>query len=151
MINKNELSYILVDDDEDDRLIMRLALSATNRPLPVLEFSDGQELIDYLDDNAAAHGDDRMYWLIVLDVNMPRLNGLDTVRTLKSNPKWARLPVLMLSTSDDPSTVQQAMQNGASGYVVKPDTNEKFAELFDKFFAPYLNIRQTEWPETSAD
>lgn len=86
VISMNEhcaLSYVVVDDDEDDRLLMRLALEQANRMLPVFEFSDGQELIDYLTENAASQADTYVHWLVVMDINMPRLNGLDTVEKIR--------------------------------------------------------------------
>lgn len=52
-----ELSYVVVDDDDDDRMLMRMALERANRLLPVVEFSDGRELIDYLSQDAATHDD----------------------------------------------------------------------------------------------
>ncbi len=148
MNNQYELSYIIVDDDEDDRLLMRLALEKANRPLPVLEFTDGQEVIDYLNSNANARPDEDMHWLVVLDVNMPRLNGLSTVKQLRQNPYWAKLPVLMLSTSDDPAVINESIANGANGYITKPRQMEGYVAIFDQFFAPWLAVKSTEWAES---
>ncbi len=138
-----DLSYVVVDDDEDDRLLMRLALERANRPLPILEFADGQEMIDYLIENANARDDEDIHWLVILDVNMPRLNGLDTVKRIRQNPDWAEMPVLMLSTSDDQAKAQELINNGANGYITKPYIAEKFVEIFDKFFSPWLTSKSS--------
>lgn len=129
-----QLAYVVVDDDEDDRFILRMALKEANRPLPIHEFPDGQDFIDYL----TQHGDDSLSWLVVLDVNMPRLNGLDTLKLLRQNSHWSKFPVLMLSTSDDPSLIEQSYRYGANGYVVKPSSSAEFVNIFDQFFAPLL-------------
>ena len=144
--NHYKLSYVIVDDDEDDRMLMRMALEKSNRLLPVLEFSDGQELIDYLTDNAELRDDDSMHWLVVMDVNMPRLNGLDTMEQLRMNPYWSKLPVLMLSTSDDPAMIRESLNRGANGYIVKPRSINEFTEIFDEQFAPWLTVESGQWP-----
>lgn len=144
------LSYVVVDDDEDDRMLMRLALEKSNRMLPILEFSDGQELIHYLTQNAGSRVDKDMHWLVVMDVNMPRLNGLDAIKQLKQNPDWAKLPVLMLSTSDNPAMIQESLNRGANGYITKPGSVDKFAEIFDKHFAPWLAVESSQWPQQVA-
>ena len=143
----HEICYIVVDDDEDDRLLMRLALEQANRTLPVLEFEDGQALIDYLNQDTNSRQDKDMHWLVIMDVNMPRMDGFETIDRLKQNSYWAKLPVLMLSTSDDPATAQELIRRGANGYLTKPHTSEKFVELFDEFFAPWLNKDSNQWPD----
>ena len=142
-----EVSYVVVDDDDDDRLLMRLALEQGQRTLPVLEFSDGQALIDYLSQDASNQPDEDMHWLVVMDVNMPRLNGLDALVQLRQNPYWAKLPVLMLSTADDPATRQAALDRGANGYLVKPNSVQDYAPLFDQHFAPWLVTSAPNWPD----
>ncbi|AUD06315.1 response regulator [Spirosoma pollinicola] len=137
MDRKYDLSYIVVDD-EDDRYFLRLALEQAHRPLPVYEFTNGQELLDYLTYNASIRQDLDNHWLVVLDVNMPILNGLETLKCIRQNPAWQMLPVLILSTSDNPSMRQQALEEGANGYLVKPTSLTSYASLFDDFFAPWL-------------
>jgi CheY-like chemotaxis protein len=132
------LAYVVVDDDEDDRFILRLTLKEANRQLPVHEFSNGQEFIDYLTQHAAEYDKDRFNWLVVLDINMPLLNGLETLKQLRQNPRWSNFPVLMLSTSNDPMLIEKAYRLGANGYVTKPKSPAEFVKLFDQFFAPLL-------------
>ena len=138
MDRKYDLSYIVVDDDEDDRYFLRLALKQAQRLLPVYKFSNGQELLDYLTYNTKIRQDIGNHGLVVLDVNMPVLNGLETLKCIRQNPAWQTLPVLMLSTSDNPSMRQQALDEGANGYLVKPTSLTGYASLFDDSFAPWL-------------
>lgn len=145
MNDQYDLSYVLVDDDEEDRYLMRLALEQADRPLPVIEFADGQEMIDYLLGNADLRDDQNMHWLVILDVNMPRLNGSDTVKKLRQNPYWAKLPILMLSTSDDPVKAQALIEEGANGYITKPRDQQGYVDIFDQFFAPWLAVNSAQW------
>ncbi len=116
---------MVVDDDDDDRFILRLTLKEANRQLPLYEFADGQEFIDYLTQHATGSTNDGLNWLVVLDVNMPRLNGLDTLKLLRQHPRWSTFPVLMLSTSSDPLLIQEAYRLGANGYIVKPNSTHE--------------------------
>lgn len=132
------LAYVVVDDDDDDRLLLQLALKEANRQLPAQEFCDGQEFINYLTQYVTEPVNDRLNWLVVLDMNMPGLNGLDTLTTLRQHPHWSTFPVLILSTSSDPRLIEEAYRLGANGYVVKPNSPAEFVVLFDKFFVPLL-------------
>lgn len=145
-----KVSYVLVDDDEDDRHLMRLALEQAERPLPVIEFSDGQEMIDYLSENAASRDDQHMHWLVILDVNMPRMNGSETVKKLRQNPYWAKLPILIMSTSNDPVKAQALLEEGANGYITKPGNQQGYVDIFDQFFAPWLSVDSAQWLPTES-
>lgn len=138
---EHSLSYIVVDDDEEDRFLLRIALQVANRPLPALEFANGQQLLDHLTQNPTGSTDNRVNWVVVLDVSMPYLNGLETLKRLQQHPHWAKFPVVILSTSADRTLTEEFYVNGARGYVVKPNSSAKMVELFDQFIAPLL-IRQ---------
>lgn len=137
MNRKHDLLYIVVDDDEDDRFFLRAALEQARRPLPIYEFSNGQELLDYLTYNASIRDDADNHWLLILDVNMPLMNGIEMVKCIRQNPAWQNLPILMLSTADNPLMKQQALEAGANGYWVKPTALSGYVGMFDEFFAPW--------------
>lgn len=138
MDRKYALSYILVDDDEDDRFFLREALSQASRPLPIYEFCNGQELLDYLTYNSSIRDDKDVHWLLIIDINMPIMDGLETIGHIRSNPVWQDLPILVLSTSAQPETVDAALRAGAIDYRVKPNTFREYVELLDEFFSPWL-------------
>jgi CheY-like chemotaxis protein len=138
MDKKHPLSYVLVDDDEEDRFLIKFALKKANKQLPIYEFSNGQELLDYLNYNSSIRNDSDIHWLVVMDVNMPILNGIETVRHIRKVERLRDIPVLMLSTSSNPATIEEAISSGANGYIVKPTSLDKYSDIFDKFFAPWL-------------
>lgn len=70
--------------------------------------------------------------LILSDINMPGMNGLDLIKNLKNNPETADIPVIIVTTEGTESTLEQAMTLGANGYVTKPFTPETLAEAIEK-------------------
>jgi two-component system, chemotaxis family, chemotaxis protein CheY len=99
----------------DDSRTVRHQLSAvlTGAGYEVIEAADGVEGAEKI----AATGSLAM---VICDVNMPRMNGIDMLRLVKSDPRHADLPVLMLTTEGQPGPIAQAKQAGAKGWIVKP-------------------------------
>jgi CheY-like chemotaxis protein len=104
----------VVDDDEDDRLFIRSAFGETQQPIDVLTLNDGDQLLPTLADCAA------LPRLILLDINMVRQNGFETLAQLRSTPTFAHLPVVMLTTSTDSSDCRQSLALGANQCLTKP-------------------------------
>lgn len=102
---------LLVDDSPSVRQQVRLAL--TEAGYPVVEATDGLDGLSKL----AATPD---VGLIISDVNMPRMNGLDMVEKVKSDQKNSALPVLMLTSEGQPALIERAKKAGVKGWVVKP-------------------------------
>jgi CheY-like chemotaxis protein len=70
--------------------------------------------------------------LILLDINMPRVDGVEVLRRLKGDPKTTRIPVIMLTTTDDPREIQHCYELGCSVYVTKPVVYEEFIEAIKR-------------------
>ena len=66
--------------------------------------------------------------LVMTDLNMPYMDGMELIKTLRADPTWADLPILMLTTENDEEERQKALSNGANGYVVKPVTGDAIAQ-----------------------
>lgn len=131
-------SFVLVDDDDDDRLLMRMALKETNSAFPVEEFTNGAELLAYLERDTASRSATRPYWLIIMDVNMPVLSGPDALRQMQQHPVWKQIPVMMMSTSDDPHLVDELLALGAKSYVVKPKSYVGLIHSIQTTFEPWM-------------
>lgn len=86
----------LVDDDEDDRLILTEAIKTVSLEITVIELTSGLELLKYFNAIEAP-----LLGLIVLDMNMPAMDGLETIENLKANQKVAHFPIIMVSTSPE--------------------------------------------------
>ncbi|MHA4741783.1 response regulator [Dyadobacter sp. MSC1_007] len=123
----------LADDDEDDRMLIRDALEEANPNLTVIEAQNGEELIENV-----KSADDLSQTVVVVDMNMPKMNGIETIRELKSEPELSEVPAVMLSTSDNPELKKKALAAGADEFYVKPNTFNALLEIarriLNKFF-----------------
>ncbi len=113
----------VVDDDEDDRLFIRSAFADTQSPVSVLTLTDGDQLLPNL--SACEH----LPQLILLDINMSRQNGFDTLTELRNSPTFSHLPVVMLTTSSDTHDRQQSLALGANQYLTKPASYNQLVVL----------------------
>lgn len=115
------LNVLIVDDSAAIRKILHRVLLQAQLPLgQVLEANDGQEAIERL--NGAGVG------LILSDINMPNMDGLDLLKAVKANPNYKDVPVVMVTTEGGQEKVLQALQLGAAGYVKKPFTPDQIKE-----------------------
>ena len=116
-------SVWIVDDDEDDQLFIRSAFEDGTPSISVLSLSDGEELLPQLAES------DELPRLILLDINMPRKNGFETLKELRSVAEYAHLPVAMLTTSSDEEDRQRCLDLGANLFLTKPLTYQHLREL----------------------
>ena len=113
----------VVDDDEDDQLFIRSAFMDAHPPVTVLTLGDGNELLPMLAQC------DELPRLILLDVNMPRKNGFETLSELRQLPDFADLPVVMLTTSSNEEDRRRSLALGANYFLTKPLSYERLKEL----------------------
>jgi CheY-like chemotaxis protein len=111
----NECVY-LVDDDEDDRFLVQEVFKQSGPEYTLRHLSNGEELIQAL--NKA----DYLPNLILLDINMPFMGGMEALKIIRQNPAYDTLPIVMLTTSDQLSDRQQAAALKADGFITKPPT-----------------------------
>ena len=120
-------AILLVEDNPADAEIARRALRDTGSPVELIVVRDGQEALDYLlRPDRQAGGARRRPDLILLDLNMPRLNGLDVLRQIRAHEELRTVPVLVLTTSGRPEDVRQTYAAGANTYIEKPHDFGRF-------------------------
>ena len=123
------LIILLAEDDEGHAYLIRQNLEAAGIANEVVHVPDGQEALDYVRCQGAYAGRvPNGPLLLLLDINMPRVDGVEVLRRLKADPKTVELPVIMLTTTDDPREVKRCYELGCSSYVTKPVEYEKFVE-----------------------
>ena len=125
---------IFVDDDADDRLLLQEAFEENNLPCKLNFLEDGIELLNYLKKNLANPN------LILLDINLPRKDGTQILKEIKTNFEWRHIPVVMFTTSKSPEDVRKCYELGANSYIVKPSS---FQELLN-----VTNMIGKYWIET---
>jgi two-component system, chemotaxis family, chemotaxis protein CheY len=115
------LDVLVVDDSAAIRKILQRVLVQTELPLgTILEAGDGLEAIERLKTNNIG--------LVLSDINMPNMDGIELLTKMRQNPKWKSIPVVMITTEGSQQKVLEAVDLGASGYVRKPFTADQIKE-----------------------
>ncbi len=140
-IRLQSATLLVVEDDEDDRLLIRDAF-AEIRPAAELRFlMDGQELLDLLHDHqgfGAIRLPSRSV-VVLLDLNLPRKDGRKTLYEMKADPALCQIPVVVLTSSTAPTDVTTSYLSGASSFLVKPRTFGVLKEMLASLATYYLD------------
>lgn len=123
----NLQTVLIVDDNEDDYTAIKRSFQKVQLPNPVFWCRSGQEALDYLKNegefkNAPPH---EKPGLILIDLNMPGIDGHRVLQILKSDPEFKKIPVIILTTSNNEHDITGSFEEGANSYVQKPITFEE--------------------------
>jgi len=130
MEKRREVVIVITDDDEGHAELIREGLRDSGLAAPILRFADGEELWDFLSGNSV-HGETRKKdkgYVILLDINMPRMDGLEVLAKIRSNPEIGTIPVIIFTTTDDPREIDRCYHAGCNIYIVKPVDFSLFTE-----------------------
>lgn len=119
------LNILLVEDDEVDVLNVRRAFQKNHITNPLFVASNGVEALEQL----RSHSIPRDRRIILLDLNMPRMNGIEFLRELRKDPELKSTPVVVLTTSNDERDRIEAYDLNVAGYLLKPVTFSNFCEV----------------------
>ncbi len=121
---------LLVEDNENDEILTLRALKKNHIMNPVVVARDGVEALDYLFGTGSHEGRDLtvMPQLVLLDLNLPRLGGVDVLKRIREAPATRLLPTVVLTSSKEEEDVLNSYSNGANAYVRKPVGFEQFSE-----------------------
>jgi len=122
-------TILVVDDDEGHAILIRENLELAGLTNRIEHFRDGQAILDFLFDPAkkAARQTGGPY-LILLDIRMPKVDGIEVLRRVKADSEYRKLPVIMLTTTDDAREVERCHALGCSVYIQKPVDYDKFTD-----------------------
>lgn len=119
-----ELNILLVEDDQVDVMNVQRAFRKNEIASPLWVAGNGVEALEVLRGGEIPH--ERL--LVLLDLNMPRMNGIEFLRNLRADPELRALPVVVLTTSDDERDRVEAYDLNVAGYIVKPVTFRNFCD-----------------------
>src|SRR5258706_984181 len=144
----NRLKILIAEDSEVDIFLLKRGFEKTGAHFNAQFVMDGQAAVDYLlgADEFANRERYPLPSLIVLDLKMPRLNGLDVLKWLKAQPDLHAMPVVMFSSSDDDRDVMRAYSLGASSYLMKPTDLDRLSELVisvDRYWREFCKLPNT--------
>ncbi len=125
------LTIVMADDDEDDRLLVRDALAQAPVPATLRFVEDGGELLEYLrrERRYAPPAEAPAPSLVLLDLNMPRMNGMEALREIRGDPALCRIPVVVMTTSSRREDVRRSYELGANSFITKPVTFSGLVEV----------------------
>ena len=129
---KQEMTILIADDDTGHAKLVERNLRRAAVPNSIERFEDGQQILDFLFQRGRRRALTEGAYLVLLDIRMPKVDGIEVLRRLKASAELRRIPVIMLTTTDDPREVIRCHDLGCSNYIVKPVDCEKFAEAIHR-------------------
>ena len=121
-------TLLLVDDDLDEHILLRLAIEETKKAIIITDAYSGPEAVEQLKNST------NLPELILLDINMPFVNGFETLEMLKRDEALGQIPVVMYSTTSDSRTHKKAETAGAAGFITKPPDFVSLCHFTRSFF-----------------
>jgi CheY-like chemotaxis protein len=139
MAGGSEISILLVEDDPDHVDLTRIALQTARVPFGLQVVMDGTEALQYLH-HEDPYRNAPLPDLILLDLNLPKLDGREVLRAIKSDPELRCIPVIVLTTSSDASDIDVAYQNHANSFITKPTDFDDFLHAIETMHEYWLSV-----------
>ena len=138
-------TILLVEDKKQDELLILRALSKVNLANQVHVVRDGQQAVDYLfrEGEFADRSGPELPMVVLLDLNLPRLGGLEVLGRIRAHPKTELLPVVILTSSDEDRDRLSSYENGANSFVRKPLEFGEFAETVARLGIYWVATNET--------
>ena len=124
------MTILLVEDNDDDELLALRALKKTSVPSTVVVARDGEEALEYIFGQGKYAGRDvsDQPKVVFLDLKLPKLNGIDVLRSIRKDSRTSRVPVVLLTSSDERQDLLDGYDSGANSYISKPVDFNEFVE-----------------------
>ena len=135
-MNKADIVILIADDNDGHVELIREELLDMGVGNSIIRFTDGHEIWEYLVSVYLNGSLEHPKHLILLDINMPRVDGVEVLRRIKSFEEMKHVPVVMLTTTDDPREVETCFQLGCNHFLTKPIKFNKFAATLRKLGLP---------------
>lgn len=143
---EQDVTILIVDDDEGHAHLIRENLIAAGRRNPMEHFYDGQAILDFFFHPASSRrAQPARPYLVLLDINMPKVDGIEVLRRLKTDDQVRKVPVLMLTTTEDERTVERCHFFGCSAYLQKPADYDAFERVIRNLGEMIPHGRYPSW------
>ena len=133
---------LLVEDDNVDAMTVRRALKDLNVPNGIVHQLDGEDALEYL-----RSSNNKRPCVILLDLNMPRMNGIDFLKIIKNDDELKQIPVIVMTTSKDERDKMESFEFSVAGYIIKSTDYKKFVESL-KILNLYWTLSELPYPGT---
>ena len=143
MNDYHQVEILLIEDNPNDAELTMRSLKKANFLNKLYWVKDGQEGLDFLYRTGAyAARDDDHPKLILLDLKMPKINGIEVLERIKSDERLRSIPVVVMTSSNEQSDITESYRLGANGYVVKPVEFGTFAESIAKIGMYWMMVNR---------
>lgn len=124
----DEVVILIAEDDSGHARLVEKNLRRAGLRNAIQRFENGQAILDFLFRRSEPQRPAETPYLLLLDIRMPQVDGVEVLRQIKAHEELRKIPVIMLTTTDDPREVERCHAIGCSSYIVKPVNYDKFAE-----------------------
>ena len=129
MIKDGEIAILIAEDNPGDRTLLEKSFKESGIQNRLFFAEDGQELVNYMNEAVVYSDLHKSSCVVLLDLKMPRLDGIETLRILKTDIRFKQIPVIILTSSGLEEDVSKSYQLGANSYFTKPSDYKGFLEL----------------------
>lgn len=146
---KKEVTILMAEDDMGHADLIRRNLVRSGLINSIIHFRDGQEIVDFLFMNGSGpKRESGMAYVLLLDIRMPKLNGMDVLTMLKADSELCKIPVIMITTTDDPRDVAHCHSLGCSSFISKPVEYDRFMHAIRQMglYLAVVEVPTTELP-----
>lgn len=140
---------LVAEDDPDDRLLLEEAFAEARVPVRLRFADDGEHLLELLQRAVRPRAPEALPVLVLLDLNMPRLDGREALRAIRTHHRLRHLPVILLTTSSSRDDVNDCYDLGASSFITKPvsfDALVDLAAVLGRYWLGCVRLPDTPWP-----
>jgi CheY-like chemotaxis protein len=133
MVDYRELIILIAEDDEGHAELIKDGLESSGICNKTILFGNGEDAWNFLSGTADKEVRDKSKsYLLLLDINMPKMDGIEVLKRMKAHDDLKEIPVMMLTTTDDPREVEACYKLGCNIYITKPVDFKKFAETLKR-------------------
>ncbi len=147
MSEGNPVTIIMIEDDEGHARLIEKNIRRAGVNNQIIPFTNGTVALNYLlGEDGSGEASSRRHMLVLLDLNLPDMTGVDILEKVKSNVHTKRSPVVVLTTTDDQREIQRCYDLGANVYITKPVDYENFANAIRQLglFFSVMQVPETE-------
>jgi len=130
--HNNQATVLIVEDDDGHAELIRDNLQETGVSNPIIRLSNGQAALDFFygpSDTPGPHRQLGHAYLMLLDIRMPGIDGIELLKRIKGDPELRKMPIIMLTTTEDPCEIQNCYSLGCNCYITKPVDYMRFSEV----------------------
>ncbi|MDP8220087.1 MAG: response regulator [Candidatus Stygibacter frigidus] len=138
-----QIDILIVEDNPNDSRLIKRAFQRTDLNPQVHIAKDGVEALEFIENYFDDPENNNLPKFILLDLKLPRLNGLELLEKIKNNEVWANLPVIIMTSSNEAVDIKRAYELGVNSYLVKPVNYEDYYDTIKELSSYWLKINLT--------